>query len=51
MIQGIYPVLSALRAFGQKLGVTANNILPIWIQRGLRRVNLYSKRLLHTASM
>jgi flagellar basal-body rod protein FlgC len=26
MIQGIYSALSALRAFGQRLGVTANNI-------------------------
>jgi flagellar basal body rod protein FlgG len=26
MISAIYPALSALRAFGQRLGVTANNI-------------------------
>jgi flagellar basal-body rod protein FlgC len=29
MIHSIYPALSALRAFGQKLGVTANNIANI----------------------
>jgi flagellar basal body rod protein FlgG len=29
MISAIYPALSALRAFGEKLGVTANNIANI----------------------
>lgn len=29
MISAIYPALSALRAFGQKLGVTANNIANV----------------------
>ena len=29
MISAIYPALSALRAFGHKLGVTANNIANI----------------------
>lgn len=29
MISAIYPALSALRAFGQKLGVTGNNIANI----------------------
>jgi len=29
MISAIYPALSALRAFGQKLGVTGNNITNI----------------------
>ena len=29
MISAIYPALSALRAFGQKLGVAANNIANI----------------------
>jgi flagellar basal body rod protein FlgG len=29
MISAIYPALSALRAFGQKLGITSNNIANI----------------------
>jgi flagellar basal-body rod protein FlgC len=29
MINGIYPALSALRALGQKLGVTANNVANV----------------------
>jgi flagellar basal body rod protein FlgG len=29
MISGIYPALSALRAFGEKFGVTSNNIANV----------------------